>query len=360
LVNSPFSQGLESVLRFQPPKIKDFAPQAVAETPPEPDADGVEPPNTGAPLLVPHIQEAPESEAPNKGAPVLGAAVLEVPTSSAPVLQEALVYHEVVKPRPWVSAQDAHTHAEQNLYQTLFNRGKPIASNARGLVIGVRTLARLVPMAYSNCHANLKSLVQKLAIEQRPAEKYNDGQFFVIYTYEEILRRRRAAGLTHVMKRTRGVGLINPGAPNPGAPNFQAPHINPGAPGFNEGAPALGNPGAPSLGATTNKESQLGTSTPSGTITSAIIKEFGFVDADAIARLIRDCRRRVPNATDEEIAEFATMQCRRIRRMRNVDNPVGLLIDMVPRCFEGEPFAKYRRERIEAAQRFEEQIDDHS
>ncbi len=264
LVNSPFSQGLESVLRFQPPQIKDLATPAGTGTvrAPEPSTDEInsgasdksavfkEAPEIGAPEIEPSKTEAPETEAtdliasstsksshaasnspapeasyqiptfkegPNSGAPLLEAA-LPSPFDPPTIVQSDLVYREIAKPRPWSSVRDAHTHAEQNLYQTLFNRGKPVAANARGLVIGVRTLARLVPMAYSNCHANLKSLVQKLAIEERPAERYNDGRLFLIYTEEEILRRRRAAGLTHVLKRTRGVSLINPEAPNPEAP----------------------------------------------------------------------------------------------------------------------------------------------
>ena len=269
LVNSPFSQGLESVLRFQPPQIKDTATQTTtgAATIPEPgcgDANSV-PPNLQAPYKEPPVIGAPvigapETEAVQITPPVLSepspacpppvsnvdiiaptihkpaASSLDAPNSGAselgaldprslapqPIVQSNLVYRETAKPRPWSSVRDAHTHAEQNLYQTLFNRGKPVAANARGLVIGVRTLARLVPMAYSNCHANLKSLVQKLAIEERPAERYNDGRLFLIYTEEEILRRRRAAGLTHVLKRTRGVSLVNPEAPDPRAPEHNS------------------------------------------------------------------------------------------------------------------------------------------
>jgi hypothetical protein len=40
--------------------------------------------------------------------------------------------------------------------------------------------------------------------------------------------------------------------------------------------------------------------------------------------------------------------------MRNVDNPVGLLIQQLPKCFEGEPFARYRREKTAQAKRLEE------
>jgi len=198
-------------------------PSALAPNlvPPKEDPDNETPPLSHALSLERLNPEPPKTEAVNSGAPLFGGLGF--------ISQLGLVYREAAKPRPWVSVQDAHTHAEQNLYQTLFNRGKPIAANARGLVIGVRTLARLVPMAYSNCHANLKSLVDKLAIEERPADRYNDGRLFLIYTEEEILRRRRAAGLTHVLKRTRGVSLINPLAPNTEAPVLSSAPGNPGA-----------------------------------------------------------------------------------------------------------------------------------
>jgi hypothetical protein len=49
------------------------------------------------------------------------------------------------------------------------------------------------------------SLIRKLAIEVRSATLKNALKTYVVFSYEEILRRRRAAGLTHYVKRT---GLV--------------------------------------------------------------------------------------------------------------------------------------------------------
>ena len=77
------------------------------------------------------------------------------------------------------------------------------------LTIGLRTLAELSRMAYSNCKANVRSLVAKLALDERPGFSYTEGRTYIIYSFREILRRRKAAGLTHVV-RTRGVAFVDP------------------------------------------------------------------------------------------------------------------------------------------------------
>ena len=282
---------------------------------------------------------------PNIGAPELSAPDFDVEVfayrRSRQVLREA------------ITAQDGHTHGEQALFATLWRLAKPVGKGSlRALNIGERTLAAEVPMAYSTTQENTRSLVRKLAIEFQSSGPNRPKTYFV-YSYEEILKRRRAAGLTHVLRRTSGVSLVNPSAPTSGAPI-------PGPPTLTVGAPNLSNSGAPNLNAhIRNSKEHLGTTTTTApsVIANAIINTFGFVDDQAILTIVRECRRRAPDATDDEIAEIASWQCRRISRLRNVDNPVGLLISQVPRCFEGEPFARYRRERIEAAKRFEDQID---
>ena len=59
----------------------------------------------------------------------------------------------------------------------------------------------------------------------------------------------------------------------------------------------------------------------------------------------------------EEIAELAGFQGGRILRMRKVENPIDLLIQQLPKCFEGEAFARYRREKAEQAKRLEQLYD---
>ena len=52
----------------------------------------------------------------------------------------------------------------------------------------------------------------------------------------------------------------------------------------------------------------------SSPIHTALNAEFGYVDDDAVRRLVSGCRTRTPDATDDEIATFITMTARRIRK----------------------------------------------
>jgi hypothetical protein len=99
------------------------------------------------------------------------------------------------------------------------------------------------------------------------------------------------------------------------------------------------------------KEIPLGKS--SSMVAIALKEEIGYVDDEVIRRIIGDCKGKVPDSTFEEIAHFSRLTARRVSRMRNVQNPIGLLIVQVPKCFEGESFRIYReaeRMRKEAEQ----------
>lgn len=122
--------------------------------------------------------------------------------------------------RQAITVQDGHSLAEQAVYDAMYREGKPYKGDARILTIGLRTLAELSRMAYSNCKANVRSLVAKLALEELPGFSYTDGRTYIIHASHEILRRRQEAGLTHVL-RTRGVAFVEPqsGAPIASAPD---------------------------------------------------------------------------------------------------------------------------------------------
>ena len=105
----------------------------------------------------------------------------------------------------------------------MYRAGKPYQGDSRILTIGLRTLAELSRMAYSNCKANVRSLVAKQAIDEGAGFSYTDGRTYVVYSFREILRRRKSAGLTHVI-RNRGVAFVDPatGIPISGAPDSSA------------------------------------------------------------------------------------------------------------------------------------------
>lgn len=162
---------------------------------------------------------APESPAPKKDAPVDGGVETSAPEVGAPELGD-FRYRRRPRIREAVSLQDGHSLAEQAVYDAMCREGKPYRGDARILTIGLRTLAEISRMAYSNCKANVRSLVAKLALDELPGFSYTDGRTYIIHGEVEILRRRKEAGLTHVL-RTRGVAFVDPrsGAPISGAPD---------------------------------------------------------------------------------------------------------------------------------------------
>ena len=265
-------------------------------------------------------------------------------------------------PRPWVNVQDGLSHGEERTYRAIFTHGKPYGTEgARALCAGIRQLAGLAGISDSNIPSILRTLAEKQAIEVHRAERHNDGKLLIAYPYGEILRRWRAAGLTHVLKLSRGVWLKS-GPPETGVPVLESGTPDSGASDPKTGVPILRETGAPVAGAQIkNREEGARTSTTPSPgapplIAATLINSFGFIDDDALKTLIAKCRQNAPDATDEEIAELATWTARRIARMRNIDNPVGLLIEQTARCFRGEPFAIYRRDREERERRLIDQL----
>jgi len=114
------------------------------------------------------------------------------------------------KIRPAATVEEGHSLAEHAIYLAMYRAGKPYQGEDRILTTGLRTLAERVRMAYANCKANVRSLLQKLAIEEYgQGFSYTTGRTYIVYNETEVLKRRRAAGLTHVI-RTRGVAFVHP------------------------------------------------------------------------------------------------------------------------------------------------------
>jgi hypothetical protein len=109
-------------------------------------------------------------------------------------------------------AQDAHTRAEQHVYECLWENAASYDAVSRTIMIGFGAMARLVGLSESNARINLRSLVAKLAVEE--IAEYNCersmGRTYRIFEPGEILRRRREAGLLWFMRRTLAVVFVDP------------------------------------------------------------------------------------------------------------------------------------------------------
>ena len=252
----------------------------------------------------------------------------------------------------------------------MYRAGKPYQGDSRFLTIGLRTLAELSRMAYSNCKANVRSLVTKLAIEERPGFSYTDGRTYIVYSFREILRRRKAAGLTHVV-RTRGVAFVDPvsgkeiplfyaaessapvsGALLKGAPALSAAVSISSAPSpAKSSAPASEESSAPvSIAYIENRHLLRKTAESSSSVPASIIatlrRYVADVDDEAASQLWRRCLDQAPDATPDEVSHFIHLKAGR----SGIRMPLGFLLTAVPKCFAGDSFRQFRRERAQAVQ----------
>jgi hypothetical protein len=108
--------------------------------------------------------------------------------------------------------QDAHTRAEQHVYECLWDNAHSHDEVSRAITIGFGAMAKLVGLSESNARINLRSLIAKMAVEE--IAQYNCeqsvGRTYRIFCDTEIMRRRREAGLVWYMRRTLAVVFADP------------------------------------------------------------------------------------------------------------------------------------------------------
>ena len=305
-------------------------PESAALLPSAPDSTALQPgvgqlrsssPTPAVRESSPPIHSSPPS--PIETAPDFAAPEPDAVESGAP----DFVWRRRIRVREAVTVQDGHSLAEQAVYDAMYRAGKPYQADSRILTIGLRTLAELSRMAYSNCKANVRSLVAKLAIDERDGFSYTDGRTYIIYSFRDILRRRKAAGLTHVV-RTRGVAFVDPNTGNdlsqssaPVSPAAHSTAPEPPAPVFSPGAPVPTKTSAPKNGESSapepgphirNKHLLRNTGQESSSAVSLIIaalrRYIPDVDDDAAAEIWQRCLENAPDARLDEILHFIELK----------------------------------------------------
>jgi hypothetical protein len=318
---------------------------------PDPSAPTVSAPETSAPDVT-----ALESHKPESSAPESDAVESDAPESSAP----NYVFQRRVRIREVSTVQDAHSLAEQAVYDAMYRAGQPYQGDSRILTIGLRSLADLSRMAYSNCKANVRSLIAKLAIEERGGFSYTDGRTYIIYSFREILRRRKVAGFTHVI-RNRGVAFVDPVSGIPLQPKHLSQSSAPdsSAPGPltsalespQASAPIRAESSAPETEAhirnrNLNRNPVEEASSFLGPIVSALRRYIPDVDDDAARELWRRCRENAPDAEITEVVHFVDLKAGK----PGIRMPLGFLLAAVPKCFVGDAYRQFREEGRTARQ----------
>jgi hypothetical protein len=262
-----------------------------------------------------------------------------------------------VKIRRAAQVQDGHSLGEQLVLTTLWNGAPPIEGKSyRRIVIGYRTLSGMCGLTVNNCKANLKSLQAKLAIEPEASYSSTVATTYRVYSFAEILRRREAAGLTHVI-RSKGARFVHPvtGVPVTGTPDMP----DPGIPDSSRGIPEPDKRGIPVPGTQirTKKEPHCKEPLASNVgVVSTAIRKFVAIDDAAVRQIVDNCLRQDPDATLDEIAHFTELKLHQHRKNQSIQNLPGLLIRSVQDYFRsgsGE-LADYRAAKAQEIARGKE------
>lgn len=114
--------------------------------------------------------------------------------------------------RPAHLVEDGHSRAEQQVYAQLLENATLFDEVSRLITLGFASMGRLTGLSESNARINLRSLIQKLAVDEHTTYDCatSQGRTYRIYQPAEILRRRHQAGFSWVMRRTLAVVFVDP------------------------------------------------------------------------------------------------------------------------------------------------------
>ncbi len=259
-------------------------------------------------------------------------------------------------------AQDALTHTEESVYNVLWGPKNQTKELVRYTSFGYDVLAKAARVTKMNAKHIIERLIYKgfVQVHALPDVLRRIPTQYAVCSYRAALENMARRNRQFVVRTGNGVLFAHPADPTTTvaaeSPTTVAAEQSATV---TAGQPATVAVGQSTTVAATATLLDINTldKTPSyvgapALVAGAIIKEFGFVDDDALTELVRQCRQNASDATDTEIAEIAAMTAHRIRRMSNLTNPVGLLITQTARCFVGEPFRIYRQENAERERKF--------
>jgi hypothetical protein len=273
------------------------------------------------------------------------------------------------------TVQDGHSPSEQGLYMMLWGIGIPMGEDTRLVQVSLTKLAGRAGMTIKNLQLMLRRLEEKKTIALAKSFSYatKAPNAYHVFSYKAILQRRREAGLEYVV-RNKGVQFI------PTAEALRIQRVReeeenrlfemPTIEGttivdmLNSTETTIVKPDQSTIVSDVEttivdsaaqpireQKSLEQTSSEQTTLVHILRSALGQADDAAAHRLLHQCRKRAPDATWQEIEYFLLQKLQLLKGMQNVRNPVGLLLTIVPSCFEGENFRQFRAEQTRRQER---------
>ena len=255
------------------------------------------------------------------------------------------------KVRRCVLAQDGHSLGEEAIYQVMWRGGRAEngdPNGSRAIRIGAADIGYKVNMAKKNVRQNVSRLFEKLALEiiEDFETSSSQARLYRVFSYKQILERRRAAGLEYVLRNKGVVFCTANGEELVSSPAYvltpgDETSIKPAPPKKRRPAyMAQENALMPLASTYTRGGSEEDTEVE---IVSAALNRYWTVDEAAADQLLRSCRKVRPDARVEEIAFFVREKLELARQNKGITNPTGLIIATVPQSFAGKSFEEFRK-----------------
>lgn len=263
--------------------------------------------------------------------------VTPVPKRQSWWVDTAGMRYEAKRVQRVIIAQHSMSLGEERVYETLWHGRESdgvLAESRRSKTfsLGYDRIARLVRLNEKSVRILLPKLIAKRILEVVAAEDSASriGRTYRIFSYEEILERQRAANLTAVVKNGRAVEFVWPvdDAPTVG--------VSPAMPPPSERLAG----DSPTVGAST--------SACPGDLASRVRAVVPAFDEEALKALWTNCARIAPDCTVDEVEYCLQLKAQQLlSRGKSVNNPVGLMLWAVPKCFEGQSALHlvYRRQK---------------
>jgi hypothetical protein len=214
--------------------------------------------------------------------------------------------------------------------------------------MGAADIGFKVNMAKKNVRQNISRLFEKLALEilENFETMNSQARLYRVYSYKQILERRRAAGLEYVLRNKGVVFCTQDGTELVSSPAYVSSpggktSIKPAPPKKRRSSPVAEPPKYPHAPPPAPKD---GPSDDADLrVVSQALNRYWTVDEAAAVQLLRNCRRVRKDARADEIAFFVQEKLELSRNSRTITNPTGLILATVPQSFVGSSFEEFRR-----------------
>ena len=246
--------------------------------------------------------------------------------------------------RKCMLVQDGHSSVEELLYQVLWKEAQPNAGNPSGsrtLRMGYAEIAAKARLHKTNVRLNILSLKAKLAIDILDEHNSRDlvPRLYRVFSYKEILERRKIAGLQYVIRQKNVVFVTATGEPIT-LPGLH--HATSKTKRAQDAAPVRDS--LPVSDSHTGNESTASFIDPR-LVYDVFVKYAPHVDQAAVFRLISSCQEQMPDVTQAELVDALCIKGEQVVRSGSAQNPTAVLLRAVPEWI-GDSTFKLRREQI--------------